>query len=147
MRRYTCAVSALLLSSVVAHAQGTSSPVGQALLCIPDLSTGLSAKDGKWHSTDFNIEAKRFLVKPIAEQDYFGDKVNYEIRVFGESFPQQKCFMNSGAEMLICNESGEGFKVNFRTMRFMDYYLIGYIDGNDTNANTPYISIGTCSPL
>ena len=34
-----------------------------------------------------------------------------------------------------------------KTLRYLKTYLPGYVDGVESNANTPNIMIGKCSPL
>ena len=48
---------------------------------------------------------------------------------------------------LSCNLKGGQLKVNFNTLRFLNTYLKGYIDGVDDNSNTPFINVGTCTKI
>jgi hypothetical protein len=46
-----------------------------------------------------------------------------------------------------CSLLLEDFIVNVKALRFLLIYPVGYVDGLDTNANTPAISGGTCTKI
>lgn len=39
------------------------------------------------------------------------------------------------------------YNVNFENLRFTDVYLPGYVDGQDSNGNTPSVTAGMCSKI
>jgi len=46
-----------------------------------------------------------------------------------------------------CNMILGEFIFNSKSKRFIKTYTAGYLSGQDNNDNTPYVMIGTCSPL
>ncbi|MCA1514559.1 hypothetical protein [Bradyrhizobium sp. NBAIM01] len=46
-----------------------------------------------------------------------------------------------------CESSLSEIRFNTENNRFMRAYLVGYVDGEDNNENTPSISIGVCTKL
>lgn len=46
-----------------------------------------------------------------------------------------------------CSRNLTDYKFNLRTNRFVSSYMVGYIDGEDKNDNTPAITAGTCTKI
>lgn len=110
--------------------------------CAATHSTGFRLNDGKWRSVDFNIEPMRYVIAP--------DGAEYTVTKLGQQFPFHRCqnTMPAGQQIhLICGGLGYGWLFSERTLRFQEYYGIGYIDGEDKGGNTPSITIGTCSRI
>ena len=49
--------------------------------------------------------------------------------------------------LLICGGIANGFTFSSKTLRFQENYGIGYTNGGDSSANTPYLVIGKCTGL
>lgn len=48
---------------------------------------------------------------------------------------------------LTCDTLTHGYKFNFKTNRFLESYMVGYIDGSDDDSNTPSIAGGVCTKI
>jgi len=120
-----------------------------AFICIPDSATGFSYNEStkKWERAKFNVNsAKKILKKNGAV---------WEWRVFGEKYGWSNCgggdskneieFNSSG--FMFCDVLGGHIRMSKNTLRYVETYEIGFIDGKDNNDNTPFIEIGTCTPL
>jgi hypothetical protein len=46
---------------------------------------------------------------------------------------------------LVCRTDFYNYKFNLKAGRFVEAYLIGYISGHDSNADTPAVSGGVCT--
>ena len=124
-------VFVMVLSSFV-YAQDT-------YLCIPSSATGFSftQKTNRWEETSFNIVEKKFLLKKKAGQWQWSN--------FGETY-ENMCQERSQTS-INCNLIFGEVIFDKKTLRFLKTYLPGYVDGIETNANTPHMLIGKCSPL
>jgi hypothetical protein len=107
-------------------------------------------------------QAGQILYVPVFDRPY--EAVGYQIHVnrlgeqsqvacnaFGapldvRALPVPVHIWNGG--QFECSVSGLYIhKFNLRTLRFMEVYLAGFIDGQDTDENTPAITIGRCTKL
>jgi hypothetical protein len=125
----------------------TASAASETLLCVADMSTGFAMENNDWAIARFNVKDVRFVVKPVKPHNRLGYDVNYEVTKIGDSQASHHCNRGNGAEAIACGGLGWGIIVNFRTLRFQEYYGIGYADGRDDGQNTPYLTIGKCAPL
>lgn len=141
MKLATVAILVFLSTTSAANA------ASETLLCVADMSTGFAMDGKEWVTARFNVKDQRIVVKPVTPYEYLGQQVNYEVTKMGESYPSHRCVRSDGAEGMTCGGLGWGFTVNFRTLRYQDYYGIGYVDGRDNGDNTPSITIGKCVPL
>jgi hypothetical protein len=141
MRLAVCATLALTMLTATAVAQPDT------FLCIADKSTGFKLQGKQWDIANFKIEDTRYLVKAVPERMGLDGKVNYEITPFGEKYALHECYREGTVEQIACGGLGIGFLMNFRTLRFQEMYGIGYVSGEDDGNNTPYMTIGKCSPL
>ena len=116
-------------------------------ICIADSATGFSYQGGKWVPTNFSVEGKRYL---ISKKQYRQNKndMRYHVTKIGErhAYACQKDSPNEFG-MVFCQDLLTEFKINVTALRYMSIYSVGYFDGSDDDSNTPYIEIGTCSPL
>jgi len=117
-------------------------------LCIAETSGNIAFNDdtGKWEGS--NSEAgNKFLLK-INDKEYLSFAAT--VTNFGQKKPMFICLKgdeHTYAKSQICKGFYGRFVYSLETLRFLRSYLAGYIDGKDNNNNTPYIQIGTCSPL
>jgi hypothetical protein len=109
-------------------------------LCIPDKATGFSYdhRSKSWVSTNFNLRGAKFLLIKTSK--------GWEWRDFGASLGQS-CEADADGDLIICNLVLHEHKMSRKTLRFINSYLVGYVNGGDSDANTPSITIGKCSPL
>ncbi|MEY5028045.1 MAG: hypothetical protein RLZ63_360 [Pseudomonadota bacterium] len=126
-------LAAFFAASSVVNAQ-------TAYLCIPDGASGISwnKSSKRWEQTKFNVQNVKLLLKKTNS--------GWEWSDFGESY-SQKCGEINNVGFLNCDIIGGQLKFNKNTLRFMTTYLFGYVDGYDTNDDTPSIRFGKCSPL
>ncbi len=141
-KRATLFAAVLILSVTSAAADEDAK-----YLCIGNKSTGFKYENGNWNSVDFKVD-KRYLV--AVKKHWFKDEVLYSITEFGKDRASFYCDKEAPDKYgyIICEEGLGSFRVNIRTLRYMDVYPVGYIDGKDNNAtDTPSIEIGTCTKL
>lgn len=111
-------------------------------LCIPINSVGFTytKENKKWLTSSFNVIDKKFILKKIKtgwEWRQFGDKngelCHKEINKFG---------------MLLCKLNFGELVFNSGELRYTQTYWSGYVHGDkDIFFDTPFIEIGTCSPI
>lgn len=46
-----------------------------------------------------------------------------------------------------CRAGSTDYRFNPETLRYMEIYPVGYIDGQDQENDTPYIGVGKCSKI
>ena len=120
-------------------------------LCTADSSNGFyfnkSAKI--WQRTKFKADSKYTISKPE------GSKWAFVIRKVRNFSPIATCkdgFDEAG--LLFCKGKGYDFRFNRKNGRYLSAYLLGYFnvlpgtnDLSDATSETPFIEIGTCSPI
>ena len=159
LRRLTM-FAALCLSPIAARAE--------SWVCIAEKSAGFHEEAGIWSPTIFSTSTK-LIIKPLDLSDedvrlYYDrlskhmtdeEKLTYEYyyQEFGYSFISGLCDASSYDHAIYCRAIGGGIPneeliVNLRLMRFQRYHPYGYLFGsNETAKLTPFLEIGTCSPL
>ena len=109
----------------------------EAYICLPSKKTGfafnLSSKS--WEQVNFKTNEEKKILKK--------NGMKWEWRIFG--FGQGGDFNSSG--FIFCTVSGGHMRMSKNSLRYVETYEIGFIDGKDQTGNTPLIGIGTCSPL
>jgi hypothetical protein len=113
-------------------------------LCIADQSNGFKYDKAlrAWRPAQFDVEGKRYIVKQsgnFIRWDAFG----------GDPALGSVCmeFQNSG---LFTCDGMQRITFSNKSLRYMLVYEIGYVKDSMQAAevgDTPYIEIGTCSPL
>lgn len=122
----------------------------EAYLCIPTAISGFkfNSLNRSWEHARFRIgETKKILKKTNGkwEWKYFGEKYSLSECTSGGEPSNQDGFNSAG--FLFCDVFGGHMKINKNTLRYIETYEVGFIDGKDKDGNTPSIEIGTCSPL
>lgn len=112
----------------------------QAYVCVTNNSTGFryNSNAQMWERAGFNVTDEKRLLKKIPSGWRWSD--------FGSQSGHDCGEINSFG-LLNCNILFGELRFNKNTLRFIETYTVGYIDGKNDNKNTPGISIGTCSPL
>jgi hypothetical protein len=114
-------------------------------------STGFKWDGQRWTSTKFTAENDKFVVQQVPERNLMGEIVNFEVTMFGETVPRHRCFRSSydgkPSQIIICGGLGWGFQMNTKSLRYQEFYGIGYLDGEDKPGNTPSLTIGRCSRI
>lgn len=142
----TTILAALLLCSI-------SSTAADGYICVTEVATGVAYDENRkaWRSTHFT-NRPTYIFRKLKKDE----KVRYRLSatelpwgVFetGESYPKAYCEDFGIGTVLDCGRFIEKFRMSKETLRFIGYYMFGYVDGVDNNDNTPAILIGKCSPL
>ena len=102
-----------------------------------------------WQRTKFKADPKYTISKPK------GSKWSFVVRKVGDFSPITVCkdgFDEAG--LLFCKGTGYDFRFNRKSGRYLTAYLLGYFnvlpgtnDIADATSDTPFIEIGTCSPI
>jgi hypothetical protein len=50
-------------------------------------------------------------------------------------------------DFLVCRTEFYDYKFNLKASRFDEAYLIGYVNGHDTNDDTPVVAGGVCTKI
>lgn len=138
------ATAFVVMPSVVIAAEPV---ISKTYLCIADSAVGFKRdpKTQKWGSTEFNVEKKRYIVKRAGKDAH--------VTEFGSQESFFNCANFNEYGFTRCQGLGEIFSFNDSSLRYMDIYTIGYVtslksgDAKDVSSDTPYIEIGTCSPI
>lgn len=144
-----------------------------AYLCTDTTAGGVvyREKQKKWVGTNFtsfsgsknhlfNIKFKGRYIRAATKVK--GSVYTVSITDTGSSF-DQKCLsffqdsfsmsndsfsINDGSTFSIqCHTAFGHFLINLRTLRYMNFYSWGYVDGADNNKNTPSVTIGECAKI
>jgi len=123
--------------------------------CAAESSGGIvyNERMKKWEGTNFRPFSKFTLKFKYVRTTPNGDEYAVTITPEGKSdvlqcypyrtqFPQ---FDEFG--YLICRTDFFNYKFNLKAGRFVEAYLMGYINGRDTNEDTPMLSAGTCTKI
>ena len=120
-------------------------------LCTADKASGFyfykAAKS--WQRTKFKADSKYTISKPE------GSKWAFVVRKVRNFSPIATCkdgFDEAG--LLFCKGPSYDFRFNRNNGRYLSAYLLGYFDvlpgtndKTDATSDTPFIEIGTCSPI
>lgn len=116
-------------------------------ICVPDMSTGFKWKSTRWESVNFNTD-HTYIVSEVPSYDWLGAQIGAEVNRPGSPYAEYRCegsIPDNG--VLVCGAPAMNFIFNSGTLRYQEYYGIGFLDGSDTEGNTPFIEIGKCSAL
>ena len=72
--------------------------------------------------------------------------MNFEFKRFGDNFTYF-CNRSKAAARVSCGGAALGMIMDTEHLRFMSHYLFGYLDGDNSNKDTPVITIGTCTKM
>ena len=122
----------------------------EAYICMPSAKTGFyfNSSTKSWEQTRFKTgEQKKILKKNSGKWEWqvFGEKFGFSDCSNGGESESQEGFNSSG--YIFCEVLGGHMKMNKNSLRYIETYEIGFIDGQDKADNTPLIEIGTCSSL
>lgn len=111
----------------------------QAYICVANDSTGFNynANTSSWGRAGFKVNDEKKLLKKVGQE--------WEWSSFGTTFTH-KCGEINSHGYLNCDVIFGTLRFNKNTLRYIETYTVGYIDG-DKGGNTPSITIGKCSPL
>ena len=132
----------LVVFLIFSHAMPAMGEEPHSYLCIPDAATGFRLNEsGKWIETNFDIEETKYLLSK-KKGIWLWD--NFENPSYTTS---SRCHSVKVSGFIMCDSLFTLIRFSRETLRFMKiYYSYDYLH-QDTDPNTPYIMIGTCSPL
>lgn len=136
---------AALLISVTAP--GASA---ESFLCVADYSAGFKWNGKTWEPARFGVEQKYVIADATNDARAVG--YTHIVKDIGSNRVAHRCTRKplpdgKPSGQMACGGMGYGFIFNFETLRFNEVHTIGYIDGDDSNENTPYMTIGKCTKL
>ena len=109
-------------------------------LCVAEKATGFSYSSGSksWTSTNFKVSETKYLLLKTSNK--------WEWRDFGSNFGGL-CEAADDGDFIKCNVLFGEHIMSRKNLRFMKSYMVGYVDGVNSDSNTPSIIIGKCSPF
>jgi hypothetical protein len=126
-----------------------------AYSCTAESSGGIFYNDQtkKWEGTGFRALSKFILrlkyVRTIAEGDEFAVTITPGGR--NDALPcasyRTQLAQIDDLGFLACRTEFYNYKFNLKAGRFVESYLMGYINGQDINDDTPLVSGGSCTKI
>jgi hypothetical protein len=121
--------------------------------CVAESSGGIFYNDQtkKWEGTRFRPLSKFTLnlkyVRTTTERDEYTVTItpNGANEVLSCTSYRTQLAQIDEFGFLACRTEFYNYKFNLKAGRFVEAYLMGYINGNDTNADTPVVSGGVCT--
>ena len=132
-------------------------PVGTALalekyICIAEQTTGFwwNATTKAWEQAKFK-GGDKWLIEELVPTKVLSRTFNYQVKKFGQDVAQHLCerplIGNERVTRIMCGGLPYGLMMDTKTLRYQEFYSHGYVDGGDSTANTPAVTIGTCTKL
>jgi hypothetical protein len=161
-KRLAFGLSALLASSLSILA---SEVQDLTYFCVEEFSGGLHYDETakKWRGATFRADTKFILrlkhIRSRTQKDFIGkdEQVqDYDVTITesGSSvakpchnYPASKTITLDPSRWLRCSDSVERYIFNLNNNRFLSAYLYGYVNGKDTNEDTPHVGGGTCTKI
>ena len=116
-------------------------------LCVTDATAaGIEYKGSQesWLPTVF-IAGDRYIVSvDIRTKD---NKMVTTVTPYGDAVPYWFCGATVASGALLCSGQSSLFVFNEKTLRFIETFFDGYVDGANDNLNKPYIVVGNCTKL
>lgn len=139
--------SAVMIGTLIAlPAHVASAEDGKQWICVAEAATGFAFHNDKWQRVTFNIDGEKYIISQTEPKQ--SHILTYRITQLGKKTSGScQSIKYPPFPTISCNYSLTEIKVNVKSLRFIAVYPIGYIDGKDTNDNTPSMTIGKCSPL
>jgi len=116
-------------------------------LCVTDsMAAGVEYKTTKqaWMPVIFPAGDKYIVSIDTRMKD---KKTVTTVTPYGDVVPYWYCGATVASGALLCSGRSSMFVFNESTLRFIDSFFDGYVDGIDGSLNKPYIVVGTCSRL
>lgn len=152
-------IAVVAMAALPAASIAQSNTVNASWLCVIDQSTGFAYSKNlrKWTTTNFS-DRDKYLISPIPGNANYKYKITKlgEEAVNGVTIPQALCkdgFSNN-TPFLHCSGIYGTFSFNKQMGRIIHSSTMGYFNVatgtnniTDETSDTPFIEIGTCSPL
>lgn len=127
----------------------SSTAVAEKWVCIPEQATGFNYINGKWQALSGKADNK-YIIRAANNEELKRHKntldSKYVVMPFGSNIPLP-CRGNFHEGVITCSYFDTHIRFNRDNNRFLSVYHTGYVDGIDTNDNSPHMTIGKCSPL
>jgi hypothetical protein len=126
-----------------------------AYSCAAESSGGIFYNDQtkKWEGTSFRPLSKFILRLKYVRTTTEGDEYAVTVTPSGRndalpciSYRTQLAQIDEFG-FLVCRTESYNYKFNLKAGRFVEAYLMGYINGHDTNDDTPVVSGGVCTKI
>jgi hypothetical protein len=161
-KRLAFGLAALLASS---PSELASEAQNLTYFCVEEFSGGLHYDETakKWRGATFRANTKFILrlkhVRSRTFKNFFGQNEqvqDYDVSITesGSSvaepchnYPASKMITLDSSRWLRCRDGAERYIFNLNNNRFLSAYLHGYVNGKDTNADTPHVGGGTCTKI
>lgn len=111
---------------------------GRKWLCVSEGASGF-----RWNGVSWEARSFRALEKYVLSWRTDDGEEGWKVNEMGSEFAWP-CSLND--QTFNCTTFGEFF-ISLETLRYIKTYIVGYLEGVDSNENTPHIEIGTCSRL
>lgn len=120
-------------------------------LCIGEKANGFRWNGTEWIHSTFKTDADKFLVYEVKPYELLDKIFTFEVKRFGSDKVVQSCERYKTetyvGTRIICGGLGHGMLIDTKSLRYQEVYGLGYIEGKDTDGNTPSLTIGTCTRL
>ena len=120
------------------------SVMAKQYMCIPEASGGLGYDKAtkSWKARNFDT-GRNYIVKiKDKENPSYAATITY----LNEALPSYLCKEESSVDALVCSSFLGQFNFSIRTLRYIESYMFGYVQGKDNKYNAPKVTVGTCSP-
>lgn len=138
-------------SAVIAMTAPTIAIAQEQFICLGEKATGFKWNGKDWAIANFTVNDDKFLVQEVSPRELLGKTFTFEVKRFGRNDIHFQCERYKTptytSTRIICGGLGYGMLIDTQSLRFQEIYSMGYIDGKDDDANTPSITIGTCSRI
>jgi len=120
--------------------------------CAAESSGGIFYNDQtkKWEGTGFRPLSKFVLRLKYARTTTKGDEYAVTVTPNGRNdalpciSPRTELAQIDEFGFLVCRTEFYNYRFNLNSGRFVEAYLMGYINGHDTNDDTPLVAGGVC---
>lgn len=122
----------------------SGSVMAEEYLCSPEASGGLGydKRTKSWNASSFDT-GRNYIVKlNDKEHPSYAATVTYP----NETLPSYLCKEESSVNVLVCNSFLGQLNFSMGTLRYIESYMFGYVQGKDNKYNAPKVTVGTCSP-
>src|SRR5215831_3903158 len=145
----------LAIATMIAPASFAQQSNEGAYSCAAESSGGMFYNDRtkKWEGTSFRPLSKFILTLKYVRTTTQGEEYVVTVTPDGKT-DALPCISNSaqlaqGEEFgfLVCQTKFYDYKFNFESGRFVEAYLRGYLNGRNTNDDTPVVSAGVCTKI
>jgi hypothetical protein len=151
----------LVAVALIGPAKGASAALAEeSFYCVAESSGGImyDANSKNWRGAVFSAKSKFVLNVQTLDSKYEGsslvEKLNITVTLNGSSYASP-CYdlRETGAGIVVrdgsilCVANATQYIFNRRNNRFLSTYAVGYVDGADSNEDTPNVMGGTCTKI